>query len=113
MKRNRFCFFTIFIFVSPLISRSRTEFGEGSGRYGILLNDLKKNLYEKSPVKTVSPDGEERRMFTLWVRDHIHTLKTCKYWEKDLASYIDFLMGRQTEPWIPAFSCIYLSLYLI
>jgi len=35
-------------------------------------------------------------MFISWVRDHIHTMKAYKYWEKDLASYIAFFMGRQT-----------------
>ena len=73
-------------------SLAQAEFGEGSGRYGVLLNDLKSNLYEKSRIKTVTLDGEERRMFISWVRDQIHSMKAYKYWEKDLASYIAFFM---------------------
>lgn len=36
-------------------------------------------------------------MFVSWVRDHIHTMKAYKYWEKDMGSYIAFFMGR-TNP---------------
>lgn len=93
MRRN--IFILAFLLVVTL-GKGQTNFGEGSGLYGELLNDLKNNLYEKSRIKTVTLDGEERRMFISWVRDHIHTMKAYKYWEKDLASYIAFFMGRQT-----------------
>ena len=76
--------------------RAQTSFGEGSGMYGAILNDLKKSLYDKGSVKKVTLDGKERLMFVSWIRDHIHTMKAYKYWEKDMASYLDFFMGRQT-----------------
>lgn len=76
--------------------KAQTTFGEGSGMYGSILNDLKKSLYNKGRVQKVTLDGKERLMFVSWVRDHIHTMKAYKYWEKDMASYIDFFMGRQT-----------------
>jgi hypothetical protein len=93
---KRILIITVLIF-TVLTVKSQVDFGEGSGMYGKLLNDLKNNLYENSRIETVTLDGEERRMFISWVRDHIHTMKAYKYWEKDLASYIAFFMGRQTE----------------
>ncbi len=94
MKRQ---FLIILLLVFQVVSlRGQVVFGEESGMYSTLLNDLKKNLYEKSRIKTVTLDGEERRMFISWVRDHIHTMKAYKYWEDDLSSYNAFFMGRQT-----------------
>lgn len=77
--------------------QSQTSFSEDSGIYGQMLNDLKKNLYGERNVKKVTLDGKERTMFISWVRDHIHTMKAYKYWEKDMGSYLDFFMGRQTD----------------
>jgi hypothetical protein len=86
----------IFLLLSGSLLRSQTSF-EGAGIYDSLLADLKKNLYGERNVKKVMLDGKERLMFISWVRDHIHTMKAYKYWEKDLGSYLDFYMGRQTE----------------
>jgi len=89
---------SVYILVSIFITgQSQTSFSEDSGIYGQMLNDLKKNLYGERNVKKVTLDGKERTMFISWVRDHIHTMKAYKYWEKDLGSYLDFYMGRQTE----------------
>ncbi len=77
--------------------KAQTTFGEGSGVYGVMLNDLKKSLYENPEMKKVTLDGKERLMFVSWIRDHIHTMKAYKYWEKDLGSYLDFFLGRQTS----------------
>jgi len=62
-----------------------------------LLEDLKKSMNENARIKRVTLDGEERVMFVSWVRDHVHTMKAYKYWEKDMGSYLAFFMGRQTE----------------
>jgi len=89
------CFFMItFPFVSNI--KAQTNFDEGSGIYNTMLNDLKKSMYENSRVKKVTLDGKERTMFVSWIRDHVQTMKAYKYWEKDLSSYLDFFMGRQT-----------------
>ena len=53
-------------------------------------------MYENSRVKKVTLDGKERLMFVSWIRDHVHTMKAYKYWERDLSSYLDFFLGRQT-----------------
>jgi len=76
-------------------SKAQTVFGEDSGMYGKLLNDLKASLTGKH-VKTVELDGKQRTMFVSWIRDHVHTMKAYKYWEKDMGSYLDFFMGRQS-----------------
>jgi hypothetical protein len=86
-------FITSFFFTG----QSQTTFSEESGIYGQMINNLKKNLYGERNVKKVTLDGKERTMFISWVRDHIHTMKAYKYWEKDMGSYLDFFMGRQTE----------------
>jgi len=90
-----FCFLLL---SSPFLSglKAQTAFDEGSGVYGTMLNDLKKSLYANPAMKKVTLDGKERLMFVSWIRDHIHTMKAYKYWEKDLGSYLDFFMGRQT-----------------
>ncbi|HAQ17637.1 MAG TPA: hypothetical protein DCR40_00185 [Prolixibacteraceae bacterium] len=96
MKRTRLLLF--FLLLSPFcfVVNAQTTFSENSGMYATLLNDLKKSLYENARVKKVMLDGKERLMFVSWVRDHIHTMKAYKYWEKDMGSYLDFFMGRQT-----------------
>jgi len=86
--------FLLFSFSSSVVAQ--TSFGSDSGIYGILLNDLKKDMYQSEGYKKATLDGKERRMFVSWVRDHIHTMKAYKYWEKDMGSYLDFFMGRQT-----------------
>ncbi len=89
---------SVFVLASIFFAgQSQTTFSEDAGIYGQMLNNLKKNLYGERNVKKVTLDGKERTMFISWVRDHIHTMKAYKYWEKDMGSYLDFFMGRQTE----------------
>jgi len=77
---------------------AQTYFSNSAGMYAGLLNDLKKTLYDSPRYnQTVVLDGKERRMFVLWIRDHIHTMKAYKYWEKDMASYLEFFLQRQTS----------------
>ena len=84
----------LFILFSNYTVSAQASFSIGSGKYYTLLNDLKRNLYENEYLKKVELDGQQRQMFITWVRDHIHTMKAYKYWEKDMASYIAFFMGR-------------------
>lgn len=85
----------IFSFVPRV--QAQTTFGDGSGIYKTMLDDLKNSMCENSRVKKVTLDGKERTMFVSWIRDHIHTMKAYKYWEKDMGSYLDFFMGRQSD----------------
>lgn len=91
-----FCIFQLSTVLKSEL-QAQTVFGNGSGIYGSMLNDLKTSLNESSRLKKVSLDGKERIMFVSWVRDHIHTMKAYKYWEKDMGSYLEFFMGRQTS----------------
>lgn len=84
----------LLILLSVLTVTGQTEFSPDAGKYTQLLNDLKSNLYKNESLRKVELDGEQRQMFITWVRDHIHTMKAYKYWEKDLGSYIAFFMGR-------------------
>jgi hypothetical protein len=107
---------TAFLIVLPAIPQA--HFSDDAGIYSVVLEDLRRNLYRQAPKDAGGPDepdpladewvhgesrmrdvvlnGRERRMFISWVRDHIHVLKAYKYWEKDLASYIEFFMERQS-----------------
>ncbi len=87
----------ILLFFSGIKISAQTVFSPDAGLYATLLNDLKKDLYLSNRVQKVTLDGKERLMFVTWVRDHIHTTKAYKYWEKDVASYIAFFMEHQTE----------------
>lgn len=96
MKKLAVLVLAFFLLMLPFTrqAKAQTAFSEDSGIYGKLLNDLKSTLSDKH-VKTVTLDGRQRTMFVSWVRDHIHTMKAYKYWEKDMGSYLDFFMGRQ------------------
>lgn len=94
MKRAAVVFIVFCLF--SINSHAQTVFGDGSGMYGTLLNDLKKSLNENGRVRKVTLDGKERTMFVSWIRDHTHTMKAYKYWEKDMGSYLEFFMGRQS-----------------
>jgi hypothetical protein len=89
--------FFLLILLSFLTANGQTEFSPEAGKYSQLLNDLKSNLYKNESLRKVELDGQQRQMFITWVRDHVHTMKAYKYWEKDMASYITFFMGRQTS----------------
>jgi hypothetical protein len=75
---------------------AQTEILGTNNKYGKILDDLQHNLNDSARIRTVMLDGEERLLFVEWVRDHIHTMKAYKYWEKDLGSFIDFFLGRQS-----------------
>lgn len=93
--KSKFLLFVLFLTVF-LKSQAQTTFSPEAGKYTVLLNDLKRNLYENESLRKIVLDGSERQMFITWVRDHVHTMKAYKYWEKDMGSYIGFFMGRQT-----------------
>jgi len=96
MKKLHLLLLFFFLFSFSSLVKAQTTFGEGSGVYSTLLNDLKSDLYKGEWCKKVKLDGKERLMFVPWIRDHIHTMKAYKYWEKDMGSYLEFFMGRQT-----------------
>lgn len=76
--------------------RAQTTFSKETGKYATLLNNLKKDLYSRRE-RPIVLDGKERNIFIPWIRDHIHTSKAYKYWEKDMSSYVDFFLNRQTS----------------
>jgi hypothetical protein len=84
----------VIVFLVTFKAVSQTIFSSGGGMYSRMLNDLKKCLYD-SRIRTVELDGKKRRMFVSWIRDHIHTMKAYKYWEKDMSSYLEFFLERQ------------------
>lgn len=93
MKKIFIVLLYLTLFNNP--NHAQTKFSDESGMYGRLLTDLKTNLTERG-YRTTTLDGKERTVFVMWIRDHVHTMKAHKYWAKDLSSYLDFFMGRQT-----------------
>ncbi|MEP7279900.1 MAG: hypothetical protein ABI813_14715 [Bacteroidota bacterium] len=77
------------------IIKAQTVFSDDAGIYSKMLADLKTDLTGNGYHKTTL-DGKERTIFVGWIRDHVHTMKAHKYWAKDLSSYLDFFMGRQS-----------------
>ncbi len=94
--RNNVLLITAGLFLALQSAAPQATFDDGAGLYNTLLNDLKTNLYTNSRLEKVTLDGKERLMFVSWVRDHIHTMKAYKYWEKDLGSFMEFFMEHQT-----------------
>ncbi len=77
------------------VNRAQTTFNDDAGVYSKMLADLKTNLIDNG-YRTVNLDGKDRTVFVSWIRDHVHTMKAHKYWAKDLSSYLDFFLGRQS-----------------
>ncbi|HET6557891.1 MAG TPA: hypothetical protein VFG54_11295 [Prolixibacteraceae bacterium] len=96
MKKLPLFFLILFLAIIPFCPdlKAQTTFGDDSGIYGKLLTDLQTSLSGRH-IKKVILDKKERTMFVSWIRDHVHTMKAYKYWEKDMGSYLDFFMGRQ------------------
>lgn len=84
-----------FICMIATATNAQTSFSDESGMYGKLLSDLKTNLSGRG-YRTTNLDGKDRTVFVSWIRDHVHTMKAHKYWAKDLSSYLEFMMGRQS-----------------
>jgi hypothetical protein len=68
MKKLAILVLAFFLLMLPFTreANAQTTFGEDSGIYGQLLNDLKSTLSDKH-VKTVTLDGKPRTMFVSWV----------------------------------------------
>ncbi|MGB9746472.1 MAG: hypothetical protein ACPLXM_06045 [Bacteroidales bacterium] len=92
MKKYLLLIFAIWFSCSV---KAQTSFSDDAGIYAKMLTDLKINLTENG-YTTISLDGKERTVFLSWIRDHVHTMKAYKYWAKDLSSYLDFFLGRQS-----------------
>ena len=40
-------------------------------------------------------EGEFIPVYKNWIRDHVHTMKAFKHWERDLRTYLDFTLKYQ------------------
>jgi hypothetical protein len=86
---------TIFCFSAS--SQQVTAFGQGTGKYGELFDNLKSLLLNSGFVDDVKLGGRQRTQFVPWIRDHVHVMKAMKYFEKDNSSFWEFYMETQTE----------------
>lgn len=92
---KRFLIKAALLLLPAITSFSQASFSGEPGIYGKMLDDLKASL-TRGGYKTTVLDGKERTVFVSWIRDHVHTMKAHKYWAKDLSSYLEFFMGRQS-----------------
>ena len=99
MKRKIIYAVTIalFIFNAPtsIHAQTSTEF-QGAGKYSDFLDTLHGMMIKSHLYKKTMLGGKERQVFVFWMRDHVHVLKALKYWEKDVSSFIEFYLEKQT-----------------
>ena len=60
---------------------------------GMMLKQLRDNVLEGRHVVFV--EGEFIPVYKNWIRDHVHTMKAFKHWERDLRTYLDFTLKYQ------------------
>lgn len=60
---------------------------------GMMLKQLRDNVLEGRHVVFV--DGGFIPVYKNWIRDHVHTMKAFKHWERDLRTYLDFTLEHQ------------------
>lgn len=64
-------------------------------KLGIMLKQLRDNTIEGRHVVFVN--GTFIPVYKNWIRDHVHTMKAFRHWERDLRSYLDFTLAYQRE----------------
>ena len=62
-------------------------------RLGIMIKQLRDNVLEGRHVVFV--DGTFIPVYKNWIRDHVHTMKAFRHWERDLRGYLDFTIKYQ------------------
>lgn len=60
---------------------------------GMMLKQLRDNVLEGRHMVFV--EGGFIPVYKNWIRDHVHTMKAFKHWERDLRTYLDFTLGHQ------------------
>ncbi len=60
---------------------------------GMMLKQLRDNVLEGRHVVFV--DGRFIPVYKNWIRDHVHTMKAFRHWERDLRTYLDFTIEHQ------------------
>ena len=96
MKRVIASICTVFLFAALCTAQSRTSFGNETGEYGTMLQQLEQVMmnYQEKWVKTLG--GKKRNVFVPWIRDHVHVMKAMKYIHPDMVSFIEFYLENQT-----------------
>ena len=60
---------------------------------GIMMKWLRDNIWEGRHVVFV--EGDCMPVYKNWIRDHVHTMKAFRHWERDLRGYLDFTIRHQ------------------
>lgn len=73
-----FCFYLI---ASPFLSKikAHTTFGDGSGIYFTMINELKKSMHLHTRVMKVISIISDRLMFVTWIQKYLYCMKAYKY----------------------------------
>lgn len=74
-----------------------THIADGGGQYGKLLRILQYTLLRPQENACVLYGGRLYRLFTSWLRDHVHTLKGSKYFESDVKTGLELYRQMQRK----------------
>ena len=64
-------------------------------KLGEFLHTLRSNIYADRALVLI--DGKVLMCNKNWIRDHVHVMKGMKYFEYDLASFLNFIIDTQRE----------------
>ena len=64
-------------------------------KLGEFLHTLRSNIYADRALVLI--DGKVLMCNKNWIRDHVHVMKVMKYFEYDLASFLNFIIDTQRE----------------
>lgn len=64
-------------------------------RLGEFLHLLHNNVADERRLLFI--DGRVIACCHNWIRDHVHMMKAFRHWEYDMKSYLDYIIGMQTE----------------
>ena len=76
---------------------AQTAISDAGGAFKELLRDLDYTMNKGGAQQMVLVDGHPYSHFVCWLRDHVHTLKGNKYFQRDLKPGIDLYLDTQCE----------------
>ncbi|RYZ31205.1 MAG: hypothetical protein EOP49_39380, partial [Sphingobacteriales bacterium] len=67
-----------------------------AAEYAALASQLETMMQHAVDKKYKQLGGCVRNIFVPWIRDHVHVMKAMKYMEKDMTSFLEFYLEKQT-----------------
>ena len=76
---------------------AQTAIEDAGGTFAELLRDLNYTMNRDGAQQMVIVDGRPYSHFVCWLRDHVHTLKGNKYFQRDLKPGVNIYLDTQCE----------------